>query len=188
MRHPILKLLLVTAAVLLVTPSAQATTIQKLDLDQMVDRAGHVFRGTVLDVRTGSVEAGGAQLPTTTFVFRVEENFKGSYDKEHATVEITMLGSTKGGAARVGDLQRVSALPELPNLRIGSDYLMLTTPESRIGLSIPVGLGQGTFSIVVQDRQELAVNALDNANLEIGGSGPISYAELSAKIRALLGQ
>ena len=188
MRHPMLKLFLVTTAVLLLVPFAEATTIQRLDLDQMVDRAGHVFRGTVLDVQTGTVEAGGAQLPTTTFVFRVEENFKGSYDKEHAIVEITMLGSTKGEVARVGDFQKVSALPELPNLRIGSDYLMLTTPESRIGLSIPVGLGQGTFSIVVQDRQEMAVNALDNNNLGIGASGPISYVELSAKIRALLGQ
>ena len=62
MRHPMLKLILVTTAVLLLTPCAEATTNQKLDLDQMVDRAGHVFRGTVLDVRTGTVEAGRVRL------------------------------------------------------------------------------------------------------------------------------
>ena len=166
--------------------AADGTTILRMDLAQMVDRAGNVFRGTVLDVRGGTIDAGGATLPTTTYVLRVEEAFKGSFDKEGATVEVTMLGSLKQGTVRVGTFEKFSFLPKIPELSIGSDYLLLVTPASPIGLSTAVGLEQGAFSIFVADRQELAVNGLDNSNL--GESGPVPYSELAAKIRALLGQ
>lgn len=188
MRRTIPRLLLFSALIvtLSVLQPLEATTVLRMNLDQMVDRAGNIFRGTVLDVRGGSIEVGGGTLPTTTYVLRVEESFKGSFDKEGATVEITLVGSLKRDPQLVGGAHRFSVLPEVLRLDIGSDYLLLTTPPSAAGLTTAVGLGQGSFSIFVLDREELAVNAVDNSN--IGLEGPVAYSELASKIRVLLGQ
>jgi hypothetical protein len=152
----------------------------------MVSRAGNVFRATVVDVRGGTIDVGGGKLPTTTYTLRVEESFKGSFDKEGATVEITVVGSIKHEPVIVGGRHRFSILPDVPSLAIGSDYLLMTTPPSPAGLSTTVGLGQGAFSIIVRNREELAVNAAGNAN--IGHAGPVPYSQLAADIRAALGQ
>ncbi len=171
---------------LLFVPTAGATTVLRLNLEQMVSRAGNIFRATVLDVRGGTVSVGGGSLPTTTYTLRVEESFKGSFEKEGATVEITVAGSIKRDPVVVGNRRKFAVLPEVPQLNIGSDYLLITTAPSVAGLSTTVGLGQGAFSIFVRNRQELAVNTVGNAN--IGETGPVAYSALAADIRALLGQ
>ena len=171
---------------LLIVPSVEATTVLRLNLEQMVSRAGNIFRATVLDVRSGSVNVGGGKLPTTTYTLRVDESFKGSFDKVGATVEITIVGSVKRDPVLIGNRHKFSILPEVPQLSIGSDYLLMTTTPSTAGLSTTVGLGQGAFSIFVRNRQELAVNAVGNAN--IGQQGAVAYTQLAADIRAALGQ
>lgn len=173
-------------AMLLFVQPADATTVLRLNLEQMVSRAGNIFRATVLDVRGGTVAVGGGSLPTTTYTLRVDESFKGAFSKEGATVEITFVGSIKGEPVVVGNHHKFSVLPEVPQLGIGSDYLLMTTTPSAAGLSTTVGLGQGAFSIFVSNRQELAVNAVGNAN--IGQAGPVAYSQLAANIRAALGQ
>jgi hypothetical protein len=171
-------------------PLADATTLLRLDLEQLAERAGKIFRGTVLDIRTGTVEAGGGALPTVTYVMRVDESFKGEFKGEdgQATTEITMVGSIKERLVQAGGAQRFSVLPEIPRLELGGDYLLFTTPESAIGLSTAVGLGQGAFSIRVQNRQEYAVNALNNENLGLPSAGPVLYSELTARLLTLLGK
>ena len=165
---------------LLFVQPAEATSVLRLNLEQMVDRAGSIFRGTVLDVRSGSIEVGGGQLPTTTYTLRVEERFKGTFEKEAATVEI------KNVSTRVGDHEKFSVLPEVPRLSVGADYLLITTAPSPLGLSTTVGLGQGAFSLFTSNREVLAVNAVGNANL--GLDGPVAYTDLAGQIRALLGR
>jgi hypothetical protein len=181
-----LSLLFSLAACLLLVSSVDATTVLRLNLEQMVGRAGNVFRATVVDVRGGQIEVGGGKLPTTTYTLRVEESFKGTFEKEGATVEITIVGSIKRDPVPVGNHHKFSVLPDVPRLAIGSDYLLMTTSPSPAGLSTTVGLGQGAFSIFTRNRQEVAVNAVDNAN--IGLTGPVAYSQLAANIRAILGQ
>jgi hypothetical protein len=64
---------------------------------------------------------------------------------------------------------------------IGGDYLLILTAESEVGLSAPVGLGQGAFTIFEQDKLAWAKNEFDNAGLF---AGPVKYEELASKIRA----
>ena len=184
-RRPVWWISLAMLTLLFVQP-AEATTVLRLTLEQMVGRAGNVFRATVVDVRGGTINVGGGTLPTTTYSLRVEESFKGGFDKEGATVEVTMVGTIKREPVQIGSHHKFSVLPEVPRLDIGSDYLLITTTPSTAGLSTTVGLGQGAFSIFTSNRQELAVNAVGNAN--IGQQGPITYSALSAQIRAALGQ
>ncbi|HWN43954.1 MAG TPA: hypothetical protein VNW71_17150 [Thermoanaerobaculia bacterium] len=196
-RRNLLFCLLAVLALSLIGMQAQAATVQQLNLEEMVDRAGRIFRGTVLDVREGTVQAGGAELPTVTYRIRVDEAFKGTYQdvKGMQIAEIKMLGKLK-----INQTANTRSLPliDLPKLQVGQDYLLLTTQPSAIGLSTPVGLGQGTFRVTGKAGQELAVNLNQNLGLliDVPGapsgfagtpeSGPIAYDMIAGLIRGLM--
>lgn len=196
-RRKLVSCLLAVLALTLIGVQAQAATVLQLNLEQMVDRAGRIFRGTVLDIREGTVQAGGAELPTVTYRIRVDEAFKGTYQdvKGMQIAEVTMLGKLKPNQAGVN---RSLPLIDLPKLQVGQDYLLLTTQPSAIGLSTPVGLGQGTFRVTGKPGQELAVNLNQNLGLLKGmqgvsnsavpphGSGPVAYTALAALIQDLV--
>lgn len=176
--------------VLLAVSQAGATMLLKMDLGELVQRSDMIFRGTVIDVEQSSVEAGGGELPMVVYRLHVEEMLKGEADVvkgDEAYVEIRMVGSIKDEVPQ-GDLQRFSMFRDVPRLRMGSDYLLLTTPESSIGLSTTVGLGQGAFSVFSRDKTDYAVNQFDNAGLGIDGGGAVPYADLVAAIKGLMGQ
>jgi len=175
---------------LLAVSQAGATTLLKMDLGELVQRSDKIFRGTVIDVEQSSVTAGGGELPMVVYRLRVEEMLKGEADVvkgDEAYVEIRMVGSIKDETSQ-GDLQRFSMFRDVPRLTMGSDYLLLTTPESSIGLSTTVGLGQGAFSVFSRDKTDYAVNRFDNAGLGIDGGGAVPYIDLLAAIKGLMGQ
>ena len=191
MRHNPRLLIGAAALVLMLAISvpSNATTVLRMDLEEMVQRSGTIFRGTVEDFRTGSIEVGGGTLPTVTYVFQVEEGLKGDFGgKTNPTIEVTMLGAIKDRAIVVNGQQRLNPLPSLPSYSIGSEYLVILTPQSAAGLSVSVGLEQGTFRVFNQDHADFAVNALDNQNLGSGISGPIRYDVLAGMIRELVSE
>lgn len=189
-------LLSAVAALALCGPLAAATVIQ-MNLAEMVDRADRIFRGTVLDVREGTVSVGGGELPTVTYRIRVDESFKGTYQEVKGVriAELKMVGKLKSSAT--SPVRRFSVLSDLPKLDVGRDYLLLTTPRSAIGLSTMVGLGQGRFELQGKPGQEVAVN--DNKNLGLfrgmgagfaaatsQPEGPVPYQDLAGLIRGLV--
>jgi hypothetical protein len=183
MRRDIGALALAVALVALAAPPAGASMVRKMDLSDLAERADRIFRGTVLSVEEGSVAAGGGVLPTVVYRLQVDEAFKGDYAATKGVAEITMLGSLKPEAPN-GSVARLSRLPELPNLVRGGEYVLFTTPPSPVGLSTTVGLGQGAFKVYLSpDREEMAVNELNNAGLAEGIDGPVAYSELAGAIR-----
>jgi hypothetical protein len=188
-------ILVTVAAVLAVCLPLSAATVLQLNLGQMVDRADRIFRGTVLDVREGTVQAGGGELPVVIYRLEVEEAFKGTFQevKGLQIAEITMVGKLK--AVDASTARFLSALPELPKLRVGQDYLLLTTAPSAVGLSTTVGLGQGAFTLSGKPGQELAVNGNNNLGLGLEttgfapppSEGPVPYSTLAEQIRGHLG-
>lgn len=182
--------LLLAGSLLMLGAQVHATTLLQMDLGQLTARAGKIFRGTVIDVEQGTVAAGGGQLPAVTYKLAVEEMYKGSATSvkgDKSVVVLRMVGSIKAPVA-TGEHIRLNAFRDVPKLEMGSDYLLFTTPESQAGLSVTVGLGQGAFRIVEMERQDYVVNEFNNVGLGLDGGGPVPYSELSAKIRALLGQ
>lgn len=177
---------------LLATAMAGATMVQQMNLGELALNADKIFRGTVMNVETGTVTAGGAELATTTYVIRVSETLKGDTStntKEADVLRVTMLGTLKPSVSN-GNVQRFSMFAP-PNLRTGQEYLLFTTAASGIGLSTTVGLGQGAFKFV---DGENVLNDVKNAGLfrdmDAQGmpvQGPISYADLSSRIRSLVG-
>jgi hypothetical protein len=197
------KLLWMAAAMLTVfTAPAGAGMVLKMNLSQLTDRADAIFRGHVLSAEPGKISIGGGTLPTVTYRLRVDEAFKGKFEaKEDAAteVEITMLGTHKA-AVRSGNLMRLStSLPDVPQLRVGEDYVLFTTAPGKSGLRSPVGLGQGSFRIFLgASKTELAVNELNNLGLFDGGvsarradggaEGPVTYTQLAGAILNKLGK
>jgi hypothetical protein len=186
-------LLGVVAAVL--SAPAVAASLVHLNLEQLSSRAERIFRGTVIAVESESVKAGGSELPVVVYRLKVDDMFKGEFDtsRDDVVVQVRMLGASKRAQPGANGQQRLSALPELPTLRMGEQYLLFVTKESAIGLSAPVGLGQGTFKIVDDGKQVVAVNEFDNQGLGRGvealglpRQGPVEYGRLARAIRAVL--
>jgi hypothetical protein len=176
------------AATLAAAPGAKATTVTRFDLAGMTNSAARVFRGTVTDVRPGKISVGGGQLDTTIYRIRVTEAFKGEFatfkDITYADVEI--VGSMKA-AEDTNGVRRLSVFRDVPRLERGMQYMLFMTQESRIALSSPVGLAQGTFQIDPTKPGEPTVNRLNNAGLVAGvAQGPLPYADMAARVRAIV--
>lgn len=171
--------LTLTALVGLPAPILASAIVKGMDLAEVCSRAARIFRGTIVDVTEGKVAAGGGQLPTVTYRIKVTEAFKGEFTTKggESYAEITVLGRLKN-APKAG-LQHFSALPELPSYEIGSDYVLMVTAPSAIGLSVPVGLGQGSYAISTRNKTEMARNAVGKM---------LTYGDLADRIRAVVGQ
>ena len=178
------KIVLCLLAIALVASSLQATMVLKMGLGDMANRAGSIFRGTVVSASPGSIEVGGTTLRTVDYVIEVTDALKGDFQSrgEKSFATIRMLSGIKGGSAgEDGMVKRFSKLPDMPELEVGGDYLLLTTTPGPTGLSTTVGLGQGRFSV----NKETAVNELNNFGLY---EGPVAYDVIANDIRAALGQ
>lgn len=174
---------------LVLAPIVDAATVRKMDLAEMCNNADRIFRGRVIDVDLGTVEAGGAQLPTVTYKMEVTDAIQGEFarvkdDKTYA--EVTMLRGSKD--RQIDGLTRFGKSLELPQLVQGDEYLLVLTPNSSVGLTMTVGVGQGCFAVVQDEKGDLAVNELGNAGLSDTINGPVSYDHLAGEIRALIGQ
>lgn len=182
------------SSVLILAAPVFATSMLQMDLGELTNRADKIFRGTVIGIHQGTIEAGGGEVPAVTYRLRVDELFKGEptvVKGDEAVVEIRMIGSLTHSKADANGNLRLSLFRDVPRLNEGGDYVLFTTAESAIGLSVTVGLGQGAFRVYSVDGardQFMAVNEFNNVGLGINGDGPVEYDKLSAKIRALLGQ
>ena len=183
-------LLSMMAGAVLSVSTASATSLEQLNLNDLSTRADKIFRGTVLDVEQGLIEAGGGELPAVTYRIKVDEMIKGSADVvkgDESFVEIRMVGSIKESVEQDG-VMRFSVFRDVPKLQPGSDYVLFMTPRSDIGLSVTVGLGQGAFSIVPTSKDDMAVNQFNNLGLGMGADGPVTYDSLKAAIFDAMGR
>lgn len=176
------------AATFATIPRADATTVKHFDLGNMTASAGRVFRGTVTDVRPGTVKVGGGELATTIYRIRVTETFKGEFAtfKNITYADVEMIGSLKAESEGSGP-RHFSVFREMPRLERGRDYLLFLTAESRIALSSPVGLAQGCFDIDTSTPSQPTANRVNNAGLlpEME-KGPLPYSVLAERVRAIV--
>jgi hypothetical protein len=176
------------AASLATSPRADATTVKHFDLGHMTASAARVFRGTVTDVRAGTVKVGGGELATTIYRIRVTETFKGEFAtfKNITYADVEMIGSIKPESQTPG-VRHFSAFRDMPRLTQGQDYLLFLTAESSIALSSPVGLAQGCFEIDTSVPSQPTANRLNNAGLAADVSkGPLPYTALAERVRTIV--
>ena len=178
---------------------AASMAVRHMNLEDMCRRAARIFRGTVLGVTESRVSVGGTELPTLLYRIRVDEAFKGEFEdvKGERIATMQIVGSPK--AIQAGSLRLLPLLQDLPRFERGHDYLIFATASSAVGLSTPVGQGQGAFKVFGKRGQETAVNGNNNVGLYLGMStqsvqpaqsvrGPLSYTALAAQIRVIVGR
>ena len=178
-------------AFLLAVPAAVlATSVKQMNIDELSANADRIFRGTVISIQPGTVEAGGAELHTITYTLKVEDAFKGDFlvaKDDVRLAKITMITDPKVPGEANG-MTRLGVVRDVPKLKVGDVYLLFASAESQIGLSTPIGLGQGCFDI----NGSMALNRAGNLGLFTGASvqgpskGALPYADLADKIRAVL--
>jgi hypothetical protein len=169
-------------------PRADATTVKHFDLGHMTSSAARVFRGTVTQVRAGTVKVGGGELATTIYRIRVTETFKGEFAtfKDVTYADVEMVGSVKADTAGK-DIRHFSIFRDMPRLEPGQEYLLFLTAESSIALSSPVGLAQGCFEIDTSVPEQPTANRMNNAGLVADvAKGPLPYAELAERVRTIV--
>lgn len=131
---------LLTTFVLVVAgwlPSS-AATLEKLSLEQMIEKSTAIVRGRI----AGSSTMKRGPVIYTLSRVQVQESWKGA---ETPTVEVAV----PGGA--YGDLrQHFSGAPSFP---IGQEFVLFLW-SGRSGLTQVIGLSQGVFGVRVNEKGE----------------------------------
>ncbi|HEY1760082.1 MAG TPA: hypothetical protein VGG72_32215 [Bryobacteraceae bacterium] len=117
---------------LLTLACAQATTLQRLSLDDMIQQSTGIVRAKV----TGSSSALRGQNIYTYYHLQILENAKGGASK---VMDVAVPGGTVDGKREIA----VGA----PSLTTGSEYVVFLW-TGRSGLTQIIGLSQGLFLAV----------------------------------------
>jgi hypothetical protein len=187
------KVLALVAAAALAPAALQASALKHMNLEELTERSGRIFSGTVVEVEPGTTAVGGGTVPTVTYRVAVDATFRGTFPEKagQKIAEVRMIADRTD--TRAGRMIRFRALPPMPRLEVGSRYVLFVTKPSAAGLSATVGLGQGCFKVNGEPGGEVVANDFDNLGLfrgmdDDGGSrkrGPVAYEALARKIRAL---
>jgi hypothetical protein len=159
--HPFVTLLSLLSALSLCAAPAGASG-RAVNLAEMTAAAGRVVHGRVAEVRPGR----HPRQPGLAVVFvkvAVTETLKGAPARE-----LSFMQYAGGGAAF-----------HLPQYRVGEEVVLFLYPESRYGLTSPVGEGQGKFTarddarlgrrVLLNERANHALfDRLDKAKLRSG--------------------
>jgi hypothetical protein len=143
----------VTVAVILSGVIAFGTTVRQVNLSEMVGYADRVFYGKCLSAESKFDPDTGVTF--REYRFRVKESVKGGVEGEEVIVrQIQMMGS------------RGSSIPGIPSYRKGQELLLFLHANSKLGLTSPVGMSQGTFKTQRLPGGEVGfINSQQNRNL-----------------------
>lgn len=130
-----------------------ATTLRTLNLEEMTRKAGRIVIGRCVSVdRLTHPKLG---IPVEKVTLRLERSLKGRGGR-------TLVFQTPAGGDSAG-------APGVPRFVPGEKLILFLYPESRSGLTSPVGLGQGKFvRRTGKDGKEIALNGFGNRSLLTG--------------------
>ena len=169
-----------------------AGDLQTLNLADLSAGADKIFRGRVFEARPGSMVTAVGEIPTTTYLIRVDDAFQGEFQtlKGFRVAEIVVAGSPKASLSE----EQAAVVSPGPQLAVGQSYLMFTAAPDTHQLTATVGAGQGLFEIHNENDHELVFNQLKNRglfagmSLEDSGAGTgLNYAQMATELRATLG-
>ena len=143
--RPLVVLSALVAALCLASPAA-ATTVLRLSPDQVESLAQRIIEGRCVEVRAAT--APGTSLAATEYVFVVEHVLKG--DGLAECVE------RDGGRLVVRQLNGVVGMPRY---EVGQRYHLALNGDSAIGLTSPVGMGQGVTRLPEVATPPMSVTA-----------------------------
>ena len=150
---------------------ALASKVRRVNLEQMTERADKIFAGRCVGTTVTLDPELGREVTIVTF--RVTRAVKGDVGE---TVTVRMLGRQDAAATR-GE-----AVAGHSRFEAGEEVVLFLYGDSSLGLTSPVGLGQGKFT-VVEDKQgrKIAFNSTGNKTL-FGGLTSRASERLGAAV------
>lgn len=135
----------VLAMVAVLAPATLASRVRPVNLEEMTDRAGRIVQGDCTAVEIVHDPELGVDV---------------------ARVSLRVERSLKGEAAETLTFRMLTEATGLPRFVEGERVILFLYGETESGLTSPVGLGQGKFTIV-EDKQggEVALNGFGNRML-----------------------
>ena len=158
-----MRMVLSTMLLLLLSIPEQgsAMRVKLLTLEQMVERAEVVFVGRCLT--STSQEDPQFRRTVTVTEFEVVEPLKGRLGETHVVKQYGSIGE--------GTSHRIAGMPTYTP---GEDVILFLYGESQYGLTSPVGISQGKFTIVGDEESSsppTIVNSINNNGLLAGLDG-----------------
>jgi len=132
--------------------AASATTLERLNLDQMIERSSLIVRGQVLD--SSAVKRGSTIY--TVYRVKVTQWIKGSGSSQ--VLEVNLPGGKLGGYRQ--------SFAGTPTLQPGAENVLFLWTSPR-GFQHVLGLSQGVFDITTNSRGETVLSR-----------GPVEDAEM----------
>lgn len=171
--------LVIAAAFVATSASVFASTLQRLTLNDMIQKSTMVVRGSILPGASATLR--GA-LIYTHYQLSVTTAYKGT---PGPTVDVAVPGGTLNGMQ-----QPVAGAPALTP---GQDYVLFLW-TSKSGLTQVIGLSQGLMAVSTNAQGQLMVTRGAATSPMVNASGqPVTdsnfqmpLAQLAAKIRAVL--
>src|SRR5258706_6127288 len=114
---------------LTVLAPAQAATLERMSLDEVIDKSAAILRGRVV----GTHVAQHGQVIYTHYTIAVTDRMKGALNSQ---ADVVVAGGTLG--------RTTQTFPGSPTLDIGQEYVFCLW-KSKSGLTHVMGLSQGLF-------------------------------------------
>ena len=168
---------LAAAAALALCAGASAATLQQLSLDQMTQASTAIVRARV----TNSTASLTGSTIYTHYKLQVTESWKG-----FMPAEVAVPGGVAGGLRQ--------SFPGMPELAVGTEYVMFLWTSGSTGITHLVGLSQGLFSLSSQSdgstmatRPLIGEMMLDAAGRKVADQAvQMSLTALKAQVRMKL--
>ena len=146
---------LLSIVLIAIPATSQAARTRPMNLEEMTRRADRIFTGRCVNVQVTRDRDLDQVVTYVTFMpNRVEKGVI------RGNLTIKLLGDQDEGAPRVASTDGV------PTFHNGEEVVLFLYGNSRLGLTSPVGFGQGKFALVKDKRgRSLAFNGFANENL-----------------------
>lgn len=141
--------------VALTTASLWSTSVRVVNLPEMMGASTRVFRGKCLSAKT--LQDSPIGLPVVEFTFLVTDGIKGV--KTGETLVFRQVQTRQG---------RLRGIPGVPTYGKGEELILFLAGDSQYGLTSPIGLEQGAFTLKKTPHGLMAVNSTRNRNLAFG--------------------
>lgn len=130
-----------------IPPATWATSLLPISLEQLSSRATLIFYGKVIDNQVKKDPQSG-RIATFT-QFEVIDLIKGEAGNSHT---IKQIG---GHLKETGTIVRIHGVPEYVT---GNSYVVFLPEKSTLGFSSPLGLHQGSFSVLTVNGEQIVSN------------------------------
>lgn len=165
----------VSIILLLLSVSASALTVLQLNLEQLTALSEKVFVGRCVSVEPGKDDSNRS---VQTVSFEVSDVLKGEPAK---TITFRQLGVEEAGrefgmkpSIRIQGLDR-----EIPRYEVGEEAVVFLSAPGGSGLTAPVGLAQGKFTVFSKGDLKTVMNRDGNRGLFIGSDKSPKMKSLS---------